>query len=222
MQGHHFWSAFSSMCGLWHQLFSSSFLTYLPLCSPSPSSSVFQVISYPVSPFLTLVLSHDPSSLCQTCPYHPSLFSCIFLCISVTFILFWISSFLILSHLVTPCAHLNIFISAMSILLSCDFLIAHVSVPYVMAGLTTVLKSSFPSTLMIAFCCTELLTISSNLANWLGSWDLLQHQVHHPLPALTPSSLNFFTWFNSWSCSLMHPSPSLLYCRCFCFPSTDF
>ena len=70
-------------------------------------------------------------SLCQTCPYHPSLFSCIFLCISVSFILFWISSFLILSHLVTPCTHLNIFISATFILLSCDFLIAHVSIPYV-------------------------------------------------------------------------------------------
>ena len=60
MQGCRFWSAFSSMCSLWHQLFSSSFLTYLPLCSPSTSSSVFQVISYLVSPFLTLVLSHDP------------------------------------------------------------------------------------------------------------------------------------------------------------------
>ncbi|KAK7086884.1 hypothetical protein SK128_003007 [Halocaridina rubra] len=50
-----------------------------------------------------------------------------------------ITSFLILSLLVTPHIHLNILISATSSFFSCVFFIAHVSAPYIIAGLTTVL-----------------------------------------------------------------------------------
>ena len=135
-------------------------------------------------------------SLCQTCPYHPSLFSCIFLCISVTFILFQISSFLILSHLVTPCAPLNIFISATSILLLCDFLIAHVSVPYVMAGLTTVLN-------IIPFSLDDGLLLHRTPDNFLQffqlAWILRSTSASSSLSSASvdPKYLNFFTQFNS-------------------------
>ena len=55
-------------------------------------------------------------------------------------------SFLILSFLVTPIANLNIFISATSISSACFFVIATVSSPYTIAGLTTELYT-FPFTL---------------------------------------------------------------------------
>ncbi|KAK7028187.1 hypothetical protein SK128_016691, partial [Halocaridina rubra] len=50
-----------------------------------------------------------------------------------------ITSFLILSLLVTPHIHLNILISATSSFFSCVFFIAHVSAPYIIAGLPSVL-----------------------------------------------------------------------------------
>ena len=50
-------------------------------------------------------------SLLKTCPYHFNLLSCTFLDISPTFVVPLIMSFLILSSLVTPLIHLNIFIS---------------------------------------------------------------------------------------------------------------
>ena len=49
-----------------------------------------------------------------------------------------IFSFLILSNLVTPHIHRNIFFSATSIFFSCAFFAAHVSAPYTIAGLTIV------------------------------------------------------------------------------------
>ena len=86
------------------------------------------------------------SSLLETCPYHFNLLSWTFLDISPTFVVPLILSFLILSILVTPLIHLNILISATSNFFSCAFFTAHVSAPYIIAGLTTVLYT-FPLTL---------------------------------------------------------------------------
>ena len=66
----------------------------------------------------------------------------------ISFVVPLILSFLILSILVTPLTHLNILISATSNLFSCAFFTAHVSAPYIIAGLTTVLYT-FPLTLKL-------------------------------------------------------------------------
>ena len=79
------------------------------------------------------------SSLLITCPYHRILRSWTFFEISPIFVLPLICSFLILSKLVTPQIHSNIFISATSIFISCAFFTAHVSAPCTIAGLTIVL-----------------------------------------------------------------------------------
>ena len=87
---------------------------------------------------ITLLTTYS-SSLLNTCPYHFNLLYCTFLEMSATFVVPLILSFLILSSLVTPFIHLNILISATSNFSSCAFSIAHVSAPYIIAGLTTVL-----------------------------------------------------------------------------------
>ena len=102
------------------------------------------LILFPGIP-ITLVPTHS-SSLLNTCPYHFNLLSCTFLDISPTFVVPLILSFLILSSLVTSLIHLNILISATSNFFSCAFFIAHVSAPYIIASLTTVLYT-FPLTL---------------------------------------------------------------------------
>ena len=79
------------------------------------------------------------SSLLITCPYHRILRSWTFFGISPTSVLPLIFSFLILSNLVTPHIHRNIFISATSIFFSCAFFTVHVTAPYTIAGLTIVL-----------------------------------------------------------------------------------
>ena len=88
------------------------------------------------------------SSLLNTCPHHFNLLSSTFLVISPTFVVHLIISFLILSSLVTPLIHLNILISATSNFFSCAFFTAHVSAPYIIAGLTTVMYT-FPLTLKL-------------------------------------------------------------------------
>ena len=87
---------------------------------------------------ITLLPTYS-SSFLITCPYHFNLLSCIFLDIYPTFDVPLIFSFLIVSSLVTPFIHLNILISTTSNVLSCAFFTAHVSAPYIIAGLTTVL-----------------------------------------------------------------------------------
>ena len=77
-----------------------------------------------------------------------STYSCTFLDISPTFVVPLILSLLILSILVTPLIHLNILISTTSNFFSCAFFTAHVSAPYIIAGLTTVLYT-FPLTLKL-------------------------------------------------------------------------
>ena len=84
-------------------------------------------------------------SLLMTCPYHLSLPSLIFIPDRSTLTVLLMCLFLILSFLVTPIAHLNIFISATSIS-SCFFVTATVSSPYTIAGITTELYT-FPFTL---------------------------------------------------------------------------
>ena len=79
------------------------------------------------------------SSLIITCPYHRILRSWAFFEISPTFVLPLIFSFLILSNLVTPHTHRNIFISATSIFFSFAFFNASVSAPYTISRLTIVL-----------------------------------------------------------------------------------
>ena len=81
-------------------------------------------------------------------PYHINLLSCIFLNNSPTFAVPQIISFLILYGLVAPLIHLNILISATSNFLSCALFNAHVSAPYIIAGLTAVLHT-FPLTLKL-------------------------------------------------------------------------
>ena len=82
----------------------------------------------------------------MTCPYHLSLTSLIFIPNRSTLIVLPMYSFLILSFLVTPTANLNILISVTSISFTCLFVIATVSSPYTIAGLTTELYT-FPFTL---------------------------------------------------------------------------
>ena len=65
------------------------------------------------------------SSLLITCPYHRILRSWTFFEIAPTFVLPLIYSLLILSKLVTPHIHRNIFISATSIFFPCAFFTAH-------------------------------------------------------------------------------------------------
>ena len=93
-------------------------------------------------------------SLRNTCPYHFNLRSCTFLDISPTFVVPPILSFQILSSLVTPLIHLNILIPATSNFFSCAFFTAHVSAPYTIAGLTTVLYT-FPWLSNLFFRHTE-------------------------------------------------------------------
>ena len=88
------------------------------------------------------------SSQCMLIPYHINLLSCTFLNNSPTFAVPQIISFLIMYGLVTPLIRLNILISATSNFLSCALFNAHVSVPYIIAGLTAVLHT-FPLTLKL-------------------------------------------------------------------------
>ena len=82
----------------------------------------------------------------MTCPYHLSLPSLIFIPNRSTLTVLLMCSFVFLSFLVTSIANLNMFISATSISSTCFFVIATVSSPYTIAGLTTELYT-FPFTL---------------------------------------------------------------------------
>ena len=132
-------------------------------CASSPDNSLsdksFQMLSNHLRFGLPLLLFPGTSipitllptysfSLLNTCPYHFNLLSCTFLAIYPTFVAHLILSFLILSSLVTPLIHFNSLISATSNFFSCTFFTAHVSAPYIIAGLTTVLYT-FPSTLKL-------------------------------------------------------------------------
>ena len=94
--------------------------------------------------FITIaLLPSSCSSLLITCPCHFNLLSCIFFVISPTFVVPLILSFLILFSFEPPHIHRSILISATSNFFSCAFFNAHVSAPYISAGLATVLHT-FP------------------------------------------------------------------------------
>ena len=82
----------------------------------------------------------------MTCPNHFSLPSLIFIPNRSTLTVPLMYSFLIMSFLVTPIENLKIFISGTSISFTCFFVIATVSSPHTIAGLTTELYT-FPFTL---------------------------------------------------------------------------
>ena len=150
---------------------------------------LFPGTSIPITLFPTY-----SSSLLETCPYHFNLLSCTFLDISPTFVVPLILSFLILSILVTPLIHFNILISATSNFFSCAFFTAHVSAPYIIAGLTTVLYTS-PGLSNLFFGRTESPISSSSFSILIvfyassPSFNLLRH-LHHLtyFIAITPNS----------------------------------
>ena len=88
-------------------------------------------------------LSMCSPSLLITCPYQFNLLSVIFLEACATFVVPRMCSFLILSLRVTPHIHRSILISVTSVSFSCIFVVAHVSAPYSITGLITVLYT-FP------------------------------------------------------------------------------
>ena len=135
------------------------FLLHIALCVSSPALSpvLFKyrlhasfrlVFGRPlfllpgISAFKTFPSMCSPSLL-STCPYQFNLLSVIFLEACATLVVPRMCSFLILSFLVTPHIHRSILISVTSIRLSFLFVVAHISAPYSMAGLITVLYT-FP------------------------------------------------------------------------------
>ena len=99
---------------------------------------------------LKTFLSMCSPSLIVTCPYQFNIFSDIFLEACATLVVPLMCSFLILSLHVTPTIHRSILILVTSIHFPCLFVVAHVSAPYIIAGLITVLYI-FPSS------CTGIL-----------------------------------------------------------------
>ena len=120
-----------------------SFLTLSNHLSFGLPLLLFPDTSNPITP-----LPMYSSSLLNTWPYHFNLLSCTFSDISPTFVVPLILSFLIMSRLVTPLIHLNILISATSNFFSCGFSTAHVSAPYIIAGLTNGLYRPYTSIIM--------------------------------------------------------------------------
>ena len=101
---------------------------------------------FPGNSILSTLLPIYPSSFLSTCSYHLSLASRVFSPNRPTCAVPLMSSFLILSILVTPNENRSIFNSATSISASCLFVSATVSNPYNIAGLTATLYT-FPFTL---------------------------------------------------------------------------
>ena len=149
----------------------------LPIWSSSPS---FTRTSIPIT-----ILPTYSSSLLNTCPYHFNLLCCTFLDISPTFVVPLIISFIILSSLVTPLIHLNILISATSNFFSCAFFTTHVSAPYIITGLTTVLYT-FPLTLKLILLSHR---IPDTLFQFFSSWLYYIRQDPHPSLHSLPMSL---------------------------------
>ena len=149
----------------------------------------------------------------MTCSYHLSLRSLIFIPNRSTLTILLMCSFLILSFLVTPIANLNIFISATSISSTCFFVIATVSSPYIIAGLTTELYT-FP------------FTLAGNLLSQITP-DTFLHQFH-PACTLLFTSLSQLPlsctvdpkYLNSFTLGTF-VSPSLLFRRHFLHLCTD-
>ena len=119
-------------------------------------SGTFQISSFhlvfgrPLFLSLKTFLRMCSPPLLITCPYQFKIFSDIFLEACATLVVPLMCSLLILSLRVTPNIHRSILISVTSIHFPCLFVVAHVSAPYIIAGLITVLYI-FPSS------CTGIL-----------------------------------------------------------------
>ena len=138
------WGGYGTIVASMH-LSCQSLLSQIVFHSPSTSSSVFLscFLAYPSPSFL-----RASSPLLITYPYHRIMRFWSFFKISPTFVLPLIFSFLILSNLVTPHIHRNIFIYATAIFLCAFLFTAHVFATYTIAGLIIVLYA-FP--LILAF-----------------------------------------------------------------------
>ena len=120
--------------------------------SSLPSPLYFRFHSFPS--YAVFLSSHYMSI-----PLQPPFLD--FLCDFPTFVVLLILSFLILSSFVTPHIHRSILISATSNFFSCAFVNAHISAPYISAGLTTVLNTS-PWSSRSFSCRTTLQKLSSS------------------------------------------------------------
>ena len=129
-----------------------------------------------------------------------------FLEIFHTFVVPLILSFLILSSLVTLLIHLNILISATFNLFSCAFFTAHISAPYIIAGLRTVLYT-FPLAL-------NLIIRSHRIPDTLFQFFhpdciCIISASKSPLSAnVSPRSLNVFNLSKFSDCRLLSEFPS--------------
>ena len=122
---------------------SSTFQISLTRVFPSCFRSSPLPFPWYIRSHLNTFLSMYSPSLLITCPYQLNLLSVIFLEACATLVVPRMCSFLILSLPVTPHIHRSILISVTSIHFSCVFVVAHVSAPYSIAGLITVLYT-FP------------------------------------------------------------------------------
>ena len=132
---------------------SSSTTPTLSISSRTTSNHLFlglPLFLLPGTSISSVLLPTYSASLLFTCPYHCSLAPLIFSPNLAIFAVPRIYSFLILSSLVTPSAHLTIFNSATSNFPTCLSVTATVSIPYIIAGLTTHLYI-FPFTLANSF-----------------------------------------------------------------------
>ena len=143
---------------------SSTFQISLTCVFPSCFRS--SALPFPGISALNTFLSMCSPSFLITCPYQINLLSVIFLEACATLVVPRMCSFLILSLRVTPHIHRSILISVTSIRFSCLFVVAHVSAPYSIAGLITVLYA-YPSVSLASFCRKVLRCISSNFSSLL-------------------------------------------------------
>ena len=165
-------------------LFSMSFslAPTFPISSFTTSTNLLfglPLFLFPRSSISITLLPTYSWSLLMTCPYHLSLPSLIFIpnCSTLTVSLMY--SFLILFFLVTPIAHLNVFISATFISSTCFFVTDIVSSPYTIAGLTTELY-------------TFTFTLAGNLLSQITR-DTFLHPFLLALSSLPPShNYHFF------------------------------
>ena len=138
---HHDSPAFSVSGHLWIDAMNA----HVTFQSVKPSHFSFErpLVRVPVTFVLSVLLGMWVSSLYITCPYHDSLFCVRTELIDDSFAFPVMVPFVILSFLVFPRLHLSIFISVVCKRCSSCLHSAQHSLPYTIAGLTTVLFCLF-------------------------------------------------------------------------------
>uniref|UniRef100_A0A3P8WWC6 Protease associated domain containing 1 n=1 Tax=Cynoglossus semilaevis TaxID=244447 RepID=A0A3P8WWC6_CYNSE len=140
-----FFSGFAQHIIDFHLSLFSAFSTLTPtICMSSLTTSIYLLFGLPLfllpgSSISNILLPMYPLSLLCTCPNHLNLASLAFSPNLPVCVVPLMTSFLILSILVTPKENLSIFISSTSSSTSCLLLIATISKPYIMAGLPIIL-----------------------------------------------------------------------------------